>query len=157
MFSARQYALIKPYLHGDTFWRNNSRRLLKTVWPKVKLLMMSNFSFGHNVFNLSYLLWRFYRFLSLCFQSRLLQICCMWERVKPSRLNIPDFGWLLEIDEKSTSMVCSLVSIYVLYCITHYYLCNNGGQQIKSINSRNFHPGFPPQYAIFCFNRLISC
>ena len=36
---------------ADTFWSKSSRRHLKTLWPKVKLLMMNNFSFGHNVFN----------------------------------------------------------------------------------------------------------
>ena len=76
---------FNPCPPADAFWRNNSRRLLKTLWPKVKLLMMSNFSIGHHVFNfiqqLSYLLWRFFMFLSLRFQSRLLQICCMWKRV----------------------------------------------------------------------------
>ena len=94
---------INPFPPADAFWRNSSRRLLKTLWPKVKLFMMSNFSFGHNVFNfiykLSYLLWRFFRFLSLCFQSRLLQICCMWEMVKKTgfvfgRLN-PPLVWSL--------------------------------------------------------------
>ena len=78
--------LVKPVPPADTFWRKSSRRLLKTLWPKVKLLMMSNFSFGHNVFNfiqqLSYLLWTFFRLLSQCFQSRLLQMCCMPDRVK---------------------------------------------------------------------------
>ena len=71
---------------ADTFWRNWSSWHLKKLWgPKVKLLMISNCSFGHNIFNfiqqLSYLWWRIFRFLSLCFQSRLLQISCMWERV----------------------------------------------------------------------------
>ena len=36
------------------FDANSSRHLLKTVCPKVKLPMMSNFSFGHNVFNFSF-------------------------------------------------------------------------------------------------------
>ena len=29
---------------ADAFWHNSSRRLWKTLWPKVKLFMMSNFS-----------------------------------------------------------------------------------------------------------------
>ena len=79
---------VNPFPPADTFWRNNSRWLLKPLWPKVKLLMMSNFYFGNNVFNfilqLSYPLWRFFILLWLCFQSPLLQICCKWERVKES-------------------------------------------------------------------------
>ena len=47
----RSQITINPFPPGDAFWRNSSRRLLKTLWPKVKLLMISNFSFGHNVFN----------------------------------------------------------------------------------------------------------
>ena len=45
-----------------------------------KLLKISNFSFCHNVFNFFHL-WRVSMFLPRCFQSLLLQICCMWERV----------------------------------------------------------------------------
>ena len=67
-----------------------SRRLFKTLWPKTKLFMMSSFSFGHNVFNFilqySYILFRFFTFLFICFQSRLLRNCCMWERVKFMKL-----------------------------------------------------------------------
>ena len=63
------WPMINPFPPADTFWGNSSWRLLKTLWLKDKLLMMSNLSFGHNVFNfilqLSYLLWRFFRFLSL--------------------------------------------------------------------------------------------
>ena len=78
---------MSPFPPADAFWSNSSRRLLKTLRSKVKLLMMmSNFPFGHNVSNfikqLSYLLWKLFRFSSPCFQSRLLPICCMWERVK---------------------------------------------------------------------------
>ena len=59
---------------------------LKLLWQKKKLLNTSNFSFCHNVFNSfqqvhSYIL-RYSILLSTCFQSCLLQICCMWERVQ---------------------------------------------------------------------------
>ena len=85
---------FNPFLHIVAFWRLFSRKLLKTVWQKEKMLIMSNFCFCHTVFNflsvlkqklvdrdflyfwedVSTFLWRFF--------SRLLQICCMWERVK---------------------------------------------------------------------------
>ena len=42
---------LNTFQSVDAFWRNSLKRLLKTWWPKVKLLIMSNFSFGHNVFN----------------------------------------------------------------------------------------------------------
>ena len=87
-----KHNLINPFPPVDAFWRKSSRRLLKKMWPKRKLLMMSNFSFGHNVFNfikqLSYLLWIVFMFLSLCFQSHLQQICCMWERVNNCNADI---------------------------------------------------------------------
>ena len=54
---------------------------------KKKMLMMSNFTFDHNVFNsiewLNFHLYRCYMFLSRCFQSRLLLISCMRQRVNP--------------------------------------------------------------------------
>ena len=42
--------LVNPFPHTDAFWRPCGR-LLKTLWQKKKLLMTSNFSFFHNVFN----------------------------------------------------------------------------------------------------------
>ena len=59
---------FNPFPPVDAFWHNSSRRLLTTLLPKVKQLRIP--------------LWRLFRFLSLCFQSCLLQICCMGERVK---------------------------------------------------------------------------
>ena len=59
-------------------------RLLKTLWQKEKLLMMSNFSICPNILNFLY--WLYFHwpsisiFLSRCVQRRLLQTCCMWER-----------------------------------------------------------------------------
>ena len=46
---------INPSKHIDTFWCICSRRLLKTLCQKKKLLKTSNFSFCHNVFNLFFL------------------------------------------------------------------------------------------------------
>ena len=39
-----------PLLHRYSFWRINNRQLLKTLWEKKILLIMSNFFFSHNVF-----------------------------------------------------------------------------------------------------------
>ena len=36
--------------HNDTFWHPWKTSLLKTLWEKEKLLVMSNFSFSHSVF-----------------------------------------------------------------------------------------------------------
>ena len=41
---------VNPFPHNDTFWRPWETRLLKTLWEKEKLLVMSNFSFSHSVF-----------------------------------------------------------------------------------------------------------
>ena len=39
-----------PLPHNETFWRLLETSLLKTLWEKEKLLIMSNFSFTHSVF-----------------------------------------------------------------------------------------------------------
>ena len=44
---------FNTFPHTDAFWRLCSRPLWKTLWQKEKLLMMSNFSLCHNVFNSS--------------------------------------------------------------------------------------------------------
>ena len=67
---------FNPFPHIDAFWHLWSRRLLKTMWQKKKLLKTSNFSFSHPY------LWKIVMFLSK-YWSRLLQICCMWESVIP--------------------------------------------------------------------------
>ena len=65
---------------GDSFWCLCSRRLLKTLWQKQKLLMMSNFFFCHNFFltqfNNSTLVYeRFSRFYQYVFKV----VCCSFE------------------------------------------------------------------------------
>ena len=45
------WVFINPLLHTYSFWCINNRQLLKTLWENEKLLIMSNFSFSHNVFN----------------------------------------------------------------------------------------------------------
>ena len=42
--------LLNPLLHRYSFWHINNRQLLKTLWENNKLLVISNFSFSHNVF-----------------------------------------------------------------------------------------------------------
>ena len=64
--------------HFSTCRRICSRRLLKTKWQKKKLLITSNFSFCHIVFNSIkniLLLIEFSFFLLRCFQTRLLADC----------------------------------------------------------------------------------
>ena len=41
---------FNPLLHKYSFYHINNRLLLKTLWEKKKLLVMSNFSFSYNVF-----------------------------------------------------------------------------------------------------------
>ena len=40
-----------PFLNKPWFLRVCSTNLLKTLWEKEKLLIMSNFSFSHSVFH----------------------------------------------------------------------------------------------------------
>ena len=42
---------INPFSHINAFRHLCSRRLMKTLWQKKKLLKMSNFSFRHNAFS----------------------------------------------------------------------------------------------------------
>ena len=64
-------------------------------WQKEQLLEMNNFPFFHNVFNsFPWLIFHFngvYHIFSICFRSRLLQICCMLERVKLYSIFLPSF------------------------------------------------------------------
>ena len=41
---------FNPFPHNDTFWCPWETSLLKTLWEKEKLLIMSNFSFSHSIF-----------------------------------------------------------------------------------------------------------
>ena len=41
---------INQFPHNDTFWHHWETNLLKTLWEKEKLLIISNFSFSHSVF-----------------------------------------------------------------------------------------------------------
>ena len=51
---------ISPFPHTDTFGRLCNRHHLKTLWPKEKLHIMSNYSSCLNVFNKKYFhIWRF--------------------------------------------------------------------------------------------------
>ena len=45
------YMVFNPFPHNDTFWHPWETSLLKTQWEKEKLLVTSNFSFSHSVFN----------------------------------------------------------------------------------------------------------
>ena len=69
--------IFNPFSPADAFWRNSSRRLLKTLWPKVKLLIMSNFSFGHIVSSIFLIIkhsffWDISRFCQYAFKV----VCC---------------------------------------------------------------------------------
>ena len=76
-----------PFPLADVFWSNNSRWLFENIVAKGEIAHDEQFLFWSQYFQLyltiklNNLLWRFFKFLSLCFQSRLLQISCMWERV----------------------------------------------------------------------------
>ena len=74
---------INPFPHMTPLQQT---KFLKTWLQEKKLLKTSNFSFSHHVFNYFHLLYfhlkKVSKFFWVCFQSRLLQICCMWEMVK---------------------------------------------------------------------------
>ena len=82
-FIHRGSPCFNPFPPAEAIWRTSSRRLLKTLWPKVSCLWWPQcfqlyLTIKLYLMEISYI----FRFLSLGFQSRLLQICCMWERVK---------------------------------------------------------------------------
>ena len=50
-YAVPPYSFLTLFSPEDAFWRNSrSRRLLKTLWPKEKLLIKSNFSFNYRDF-----------------------------------------------------------------------------------------------------------
>ena len=77
--------MVNPYSHIEAFLRLCSRRLLKTLWQKKKSLKTSHFSFWHNVFNsnqwVCLQLGRVSILFFRRFQSRLLHVFCLWERI----------------------------------------------------------------------------
>ena len=48
----KEKMLVNPFPNKPWFLRVCSKSLLKTLWEKEKLLIMSNFSFSHSVFYL---------------------------------------------------------------------------------------------------------
>ena len=64
---------ISPFPHTDTFGRLCNRHHLKTLWPKEKLHIMSNYSSCLNVFNKKYfhIYGDFKRKLSKCWHTLL--------------------------------------------------------------------------------------
>ena len=66
---------VNLFPHTDAFWCLCSKCLLKTLWQKEKLLIMSNFFFCNDVFNsistLIFHLYWFFLILGGCFQCRL--------------------------------------------------------------------------------------
>ena len=50
LFLLTTFSALNPLLHKYSFWCINNRQLLKTLWEKKKLLIMSNSFFSHNVF-----------------------------------------------------------------------------------------------------------
>ena len=63
---------FNPFPHIDTFWRPWETSLLKTLWEKEKMLVMSNFSFTHCVFYL-------FKKLSAIFIKFKIVVCSLFE------------------------------------------------------------------------------
>ena len=73
-----------PHVYTDTFWHFCTRRLLKKLWQKEKLLKMSIFHFIPLLYYYI-IIHRDFHILEnifFFFQSPLLKICCMWESCK---------------------------------------------------------------------------
>ena len=50
LYFSKTFMVINPFPNKPWFLRVCSTSLLKTLWEKEKLLVMSNFSFSHSVF-----------------------------------------------------------------------------------------------------------
>ena len=72
------YFTINPLLHRYLFSCINNRQLLKTLWEKKKLLIMSNFFLSHNVF---YSIRKLYPHLSI-FMTSYLYLLLNWKSPK---------------------------------------------------------------------------
>ena len=89
---------LNPFPHTDAFWRLCSRRLLKTMWLKKKLLKqaISPFAAMFSTFFSNYtFIYGDLCFFPRCFQSCRLQICLMWERVKNISPNKQSIKWFV--------------------------------------------------------------
>ena len=101
--------------------------ILKTKQQKKKLLMMSNFPFCHNLFKFSIIkllfIIAFPYFWLKCFQSRLLQICFLWKRVK-GRFSKDLFLWpvVLFFFYNSTHDICICWSVLLLLNILNWLI-----------------------------------
>ena len=69
---------FNPFPHTDAFISLPSRRRMKPLWQKENSIMMM-FS---TLFNYYTFICKVFIVLPKCFRIRLLQMCCMWERVK---------------------------------------------------------------------------
>ena len=64
--------LINPFPPADAFWCNSSRRLLKLLWPKVKLVTSEQFLFWPQCFQLYLIFGDISHFCQFVFKV----ICC---------------------------------------------------------------------------------
>ena len=87
--------------HKDVAYLSAADGFLKTCKQKKKLIKTSNLSYCHHVFNSIQLLHFHLQGVSkriwVCFQSHLLQICCMWEKVNKSAADKALYANLLKI------------------------------------------------------------
>ena len=95
---------------------------MKTLWPMVKLLTMSNFPFRHNVFNFFHQLYLYLKrlpmILPIYFQRCLLQICRMRERTLYSK-------WLFESifgNRRNNISRASFACKHGKYCKNYHFL-----------------------------------
>ena len=134
--------LINPFLHIYSFYLTEEKSFRKTLWKKVKLLKMSNFTFFHIVFYAIYI-------LKFC-NSHILVVACSffalgtvakwcireWVMVKsdlrriivgtvyfsyPRKTNV--FGGILE---------SACLSVHVSVCVQNTSFCQRAGGGIKS-------------------------
>ena len=86
MLVTRNVNIFNPFPNKPWFLRVCSTSLLKTLWEKEKLLVTSNFSFSHSVFNLfkelSFIFIKFEIVVCKLFQFGRVQNVVVWERVK---------------------------------------------------------------------------
>ena len=90
-----------------SIWGSGKVNLISKTWAIAIFVTMFS-----TLFTICNFIWWDFPYFCLCFQSRLQQICCMWERVKISNLY------------KLYHMYCQ---IYVELCLSHSHI-----QQISS-------------------------
>ena len=117
-----------PFPHTDAFWSLYSRRLLKTVWQKEKLPLMSNFSIWFSTLftNITFIYRSFPHFSLVVFKVVCKYFVC-GKGVQTYVLNAAT-----TYNDRKHSI--TLFSIYIMLVLSNFRLVHNGVVLSRSLS-----------------------